>query len=200
MLVSKILSSVIQILLFALIPFLWWFLTARKKQSFNNWIGLKKFGGLRINITIASIATVVVFLLLGFFIQYILKDVETALSEFNGLGLRAVPSILVYGIFNTAFPEELLFRGFLLKRISSKIGFQWGNIIQAFLFGLIHCIMFWGLVNKIYTLIILVFTTSIAWTMGYINEHLAGGSLFPSWFIHAVSNVCAGIYAAFMSV
>lgn len=35
-------SSVGQIILFAIIPFIWWFVTARNKQSFFKWLGLKK--------------------------------------------------------------------------------------------------------------------------------------------------------------
>ena len=47
-----------------------------------------------------------------------IKGIETATSEFTGLGIMAIPAIVVYAAFNTAFPEELLFRGFLLKRLT----------------------------------------------------------------------------------
>ena len=42
LLVTKVVSSVVQIILFALIPFIWWLVTARKKMNFFKWIGLKK--------------------------------------------------------------------------------------------------------------------------------------------------------------
>lgn len=41
-LINKIISSIIQITLFSLIPFIWWLVTTRKKESFLEWIGLKK--------------------------------------------------------------------------------------------------------------------------------------------------------------
>ena len=189
-----------QILLFALIPFVWWLITARNKESFLSWIGLKKTSGSSKKIVISSMATAVGFLLLGYFILYLLQNVETAFSEFNGLGIRAIPAIFIYAVFNTAFPEELLFRGFLLKRMGSKIGFRWANVIQALLFGLIHCIMFWSLTGKLTAFIILAFTALIAWAMGYINEKMADGSILPSWCIHAVSNLFSGICAAFMLI
>ena len=200
MVVNKIISSVMQILLFALIPFVWWLITARNKESFLSWIGLKKISGSSKKIVISSMATAVCFLLLGYFILYLLQNVETAVSEFNGLGIRAIPAIFIYAVFNTAFPEELLFRGFLLKRMGSKIGFRWANVIQALLFGLIHCIMFWSLTGKLTAFIILAFTALIAWAMGYINEKMADGSILPSWCIHAVSNLFSGICAAFMLI
>ncbi len=42
---SKVISSILQILLFSLIPFIWWLVTARKQQKFTEWIGLKKICG-----------------------------------------------------------------------------------------------------------------------------------------------------------
>ncbi len=200
MVVNKIISSMMQILILVLIPFVWWLITARNKESFISWIGLKKISGSSKKVVISSIATTVGFLLLGYFIQYLLQSVETAVSEFNGLGIRAIPAIFIYAVFNTSFPEELLFRGFLLKRMRSQIGFLWANVMQALLFGLIHCMMFWNLAGKISAFIILAFTGLIAWTMGYINEKMAGGSILPSWCIHAVSNLFTGICAAFMLI
>ena len=40
--INKVISSILQIILFAIIPFIWWCITARKQQSFTKWIGLKK--------------------------------------------------------------------------------------------------------------------------------------------------------------
>ncbi|MDD4437761.1 MAG: hypothetical protein PHS04_06990 [Tissierellia bacterium] len=45
LLVNKIVSSIVQIILFTFIPFIWWLITARKKQKFTEWIGLKKTEG-----------------------------------------------------------------------------------------------------------------------------------------------------------
>ena len=42
LLINKIASSILQIILFAIIPFIWWIVTARKRQKFTEWIGLKK--------------------------------------------------------------------------------------------------------------------------------------------------------------
>jgi hypothetical protein len=62
--------------------------------------------------------------LLAAFILYTVKDIETATSDFAGLGVVAIPAIFVYAVFNTSFPEELLFRGFLLKRLSFLMGYK----------------------------------------------------------------------------
>lgn len=196
LLINKIIGSIMQIILFALIPFVCWLVTARKKQKFTEWIGLKKIEWGKktaLSIVIVSVA----FLLLGAFTLYALKGVETATSEFAGLGAAAIPAIIVYAVFNTSFPEELLFRGFLLKRFSDKFGFTVANTIQAILFGFMHGVMFFSVVGMVKAIIIIVFTAAIAWFMGYINEKQANGSMIPGWIIHALANIFSGVCAAF---
>ena len=72
------------------------------------------------------------------------------------------------------------------------------NAIQALLFGLLHGVMFLPFVGIVKAVIIILFTTAIAWFMGYINEKKAGGSIIPSWIIHAAANLFSGICAAFL--
>lgn len=194
--INKILGSIIQIILFTSIPFIWWLVTARKKQKFTQWIGFKKIEGGRKTMT-SIIMLSVVFLFSGILTLYAIRDIETATSEFAGLGIDAIPAIIIYATFNTAFPEELLFRGFLLKRLANKFGFNIGNSIQALLFGSLHGIMFISLVGVVKTILIIMFTGAIAWFMGYINEKNSNGSIIPSWIIHTISNLFSGLFVAF---
>lgn len=194
--INKVVSSVLQIVLFAIIPFVWWLITARKKEKFSHWIGLKKIeGGKK---TAAAIVLVsAAFLLLGVLTLYTVRNIENATSEFAGLGIAALPAVIIYAAFNTALPEELLFRGFLLKRLANKFGFGVANAIQALLFGLLHGVMFFPLAGAVKAVLIIVFTGAVAWFMGYVNEKKSNGSIIPSWIIHTVSNLFAGLCAAF---
>lgn len=194
--ISKILNSLVQIILFAIIPFIWWLVSARKEVKFSEWIGLKKIEGGKKTV-VAIILTAFAFLLLGAVTLYFLQGVETATSEFSGLGAKAIPAIIIYAVFNTSFPEELVFRGFLLKRIANKFGFNVANWIQALLFGLMHGVMFISVTGVLKAVLIILFTSAIAWFMGNINEKKSNGSILPSWIIHAVSNIFSGICAAF---
>ena len=194
--ISKIVSGILQIVLFSVIPFVWWFITARKHEKFSSWIGLKRIdGGKKTFVAILMLS--VAFVLSGVITLYLIRDIETATSEFAGLGATAIPAIVIYAFFNTAFSEELLFRGFLLKRLANKFGFNIANLIQAFLFGLVHGVMFFSLVGVVKAIFIIVFTGTIAWFMGYINEKRSNGSIIPSWLIHGISNLFSGICAAF---
>ncbi len=105
---SKIVSSILQIIIFTIVPFLWWFVTARKQQKFVQWIGLKK-PEFDKRALIAIIITTIAFLFLGVLTFYTMKGVETATSEFAGLGIKAIPAMIIYAAFNTALPEELFY-------------------------------------------------------------------------------------------
>lgn len=198
MLVNKIISSIIEIILISFLPFIWWIISAKKKESFFNWIGLKKIDNKNkksalINIIVISL----VFMTVSILTLYLIKDIETATSEFKGLGISALLPALIYAIFNTSLPEEIFFRGFLLKRLSNKFGFRIANVIQSIIFGLLHGIMFFSLVGVVKAIIIILFTGIVAYAMGYVNEKKANGSILPSWFIHALSNIFASIIAMF---
>jgi len=137
-------------------------------------------------------------MVLSFYLLYVVKDVENlATSEFSGLGIGALPAILVYALFNTALPEEILFRGFILKRISNRFGFNAANYVQCILFGFLHGAMFIKYVGPVVGVLITCLTMAIAWCMGYVNEKKADGSVLPSWGIHAVANIFSGMVAAF---
>lgn len=196
LLINKIIGSIVQITLFTIIPFIWWLASARKKERFIEWIGLKKIEGGKKTLKIMIFVSVA-FLFLGALTLYMIRDIEIATSEFAGCGIMAIPAIIVYAAFNTAFPEELLFRGFLLKRLAEKLGFNMANFVQALLFGLLHGIMFFALTGPLEVVLIIVLTSVIAWFMGYINEKKSNGSIVPSWMIHTVSNLFSGICAAF---
>ena len=199
LLVQTLINSFIQILLFSLIPFVWWLITARKKMNFFKWIGLKKISGSKENKTwLWTAGAIVAFLVLSVFMLMSVKGMETATSDFAGLKLAAVPAVLVYAILKTALPEEIVFRGFLLKRISNKFGFAAGNLIQSILFGLMHGVFFFSAAGIVKAVLITLFTGSIGWLMGYINEKKADGSIVPGWIIHAAANIFSGLCSAFL--
>lgn len=144
-----------------------------------------------------SIEAIVAFMIFGIATLYMMRDVKTATTSFAGLGIAGIPRVIIYALVHTSLSEELLFRGFLLKRISNKLGYRTGNIIQAIVFGLLHGLMFIGYAGIIRAITVMVFTGILAYAMGYINEKLADGSILPSWGIHFVSNLFSGIIAIF---
>ena len=198
MLLSMIFSSIAQIILFSLIPFIFWAITSRKKMSFLSYIGIKKIDKTKRKDTfIFSTITLLFFLVLTVYILYITKGIETATSKFFGLGVKGLLPVLVYASLNTALPEEILFRGFLLKMVSNRFGFVCGNIVQSILFGLMHGILFFSILELIKTILVILFTGGVAFTMGYINEKKANGSIIPSFVIHIIANLVSYVISLF---
>ena len=193
MFVNEFIGALVQLLLFSLIPFIFWLIFGRKKENFFKWIGLKKIKhqgkpwvtlcaivaatGLYIGITIA---------VLGF----LPEGVTTAGSDFAGKGFIAFPAVLAYGFIRTGLSEEVVFRGFLLKRFAEKFGFVAGNTIQAVLFGLMHGVPFGLATHNIPVAIVMTLLPgAFGWFQGWMNEKRFGGSIVPSWLLHGTINV-----------
>ena len=51
---------------------------------------------------------------------------------------------------------------------------------------------------RLIAFMITMFTGLIGLAMGYVNERKAGGSILPSWCIHASANISSGLFSAFM--
>lgn len=196
------LSALLQLLVFTTVPFLWWLCTAREKENFFKWIGLKKplpEGSIFKLLLLVAAGILVYGLSMNLLVSFFMSDVSTATSAFEGRGFSATVDILAYAVIQTGLSEEILFRGFLGKRLINKMGFSAGNGMQALLFGLMHGIPF-GLVtgNIAVALIFTLVPGLMGWLEGWINEKKCNGSIVPGWVMHSVMNICAAATAAFM--
>jgi membrane protease YdiL (CAAX protease family) len=127
--VTTIISAVLQILVFAGIPFLFYLLTHRRVKGFFDYIGLvRPERPTMLYATVLSVAFVLPTLLL-FFISPDLRAAATASNTVIG-SLRSHDfsgTILVLvglkGLVQTSFSEEILPRGFVAKRLINWLGF-----------------------------------------------------------------------------
>lgn len=195
---SALYYAVMQLLILVLIPFVWWLLSAKKKQSFLAWIGVykipvKKKVQLFIMITIFVVFTSIVF---STIIPQLLGNIANATTQEEGKGIGSIPSILVYSYIQTGLSEELFFRGFIGKRLINKLGFIFGNALQALIFGVIHCLFFITQIDLWRCLVFGTLVAIIAWVQGFLNEKVGEGSLVPSWLSHGTMNALSGIVAA----
>ncbi len=197
--INIIISSIVQFILFSIIPFIWWLITARK-DTFFQWIGYKKpqtsdkkrFWSI---IIIIEIVFLIAFLVL---MPLVYDNASLATSQFYGKGISAFIPVLIYAFFQTSFNEELFFRGFLGKRLIKKFGFAFGNTLQGVLFGSVHGIMLYFSAVLLKAVIITVLTGAIGICMGYVCEKQAEGSLVPSWLMHGTFNTLSSLYVMFL--
>lgn len=195
MLVQTLIDTLVQLVLFSIIPVLWWFISARKKENIFSWVGLTtpKFAN-KTKTLIVSFLSFALLLASGMYIVFTFENKALlANAKFSGLGLSGIMPILLYAVFQTGLCEEILFRGFLNKRISNKLGFSIGNTVQAILFGLLHGIALIGSVNVPIIVLLITFTSVVGWLMGYLNEKLGNGSIIPSWIIHSLMNIISSM-------
>ena len=197
---NELIGAVTQVLLFSLVPLAVWFVTDRKKESFFSWIGLKK--PVCNNTIFSAVSTIVTtFMYIGAMsicVKMFPDGVTTAGSQFAGRGLKALPAVFFYAFLRTALSEEILFRGFLLKRIQNKVGFIAGNSVQAFLFGLMHGIPFGLHTKSVLTFVLLTLLPGLfGWYQGWLNEKQCDGSIVPSWLLHGCINFITAAFSLF---
>lgn len=190
-------GAMVQLLLFSAIPILWWICKERKQNHFFAWIGLKKMdsaGKVKVTLAITITITILYGAAMAWIIHFMPSGVTQAGSHFSGMGVKAVPAVLIYGYIRTGLSEEIFFRGFLLKSIGNRFGFVAGNTVQALVFGLLHGIPF-ALATRSVPIFLLctLLPGAFGWFEGWMNEKRFHGSIIPSWILHGMINS----YAAF---
>lgn len=199
MFIQTVIDALIQVVIFAIIPFLYWTIAFRKHEKFLPWIGLKKvtFHN-KTKAFILSALSLILLLFSGFILLSVIDDkTMIANAQFASMGIQSILLILIYAIVQTGLSEELLFRGFLLKNFSNWWGFGAGNVIQALLFGLLHGILLFTYLSSFLVILIIIFSALAGWLMGYVNEKLGNGSILPSWIIHSLMNISSSLMLAF---
>lgn len=205
-LINEIFSTILQIGLFTLVPFIFFLFRKDKNLKFFRYIGLyKPTAKSLMYVVLASF----IFLIAGIGLIFIDDSIKQAVLSSNSvtgklrlMGLKAntIAILLIIALFKTSFAEEILFRGFMAKRLVNKLGFKIGNILQAIIFGLLHLLLFWLLTKTtiIPLTFIFIFSSFAGWTIGYIKEKFANGSIIPGWIAHGLGNTLSYFIIAFL--
>ncbi|MEM6347784.1 MAG: CPBP family intramembrane glutamic endopeptidase [Bacteroidota bacterium] len=202
--IDQIIGGILQGLIFMLIPFVVYLIKNKSYRGFWDYIGLKR-SNTKANLMALGLAGILAtpMLLLIFFnegFQAIMLAPESVSGQLRlaGLSISTVAMLLFTATFKTAFTEEVLFRGFIAKRLIAWLGIGWGNSLQALIFGLIHWLLFLGITdNYLFLTVILLVTTIGAFGKAYINEKHADGSIVPAWITHATGNLLSYSSVAF---
>lgn len=119
-----------------------------------------------------------------------------------GWSASAALSLVLYAGVQTSLSEEILFRGFLAKRLIEWLGFHVGNVLQALIFAAVHVALFLSLAGQELTparAAFLVLPISLyGWLLGYIKERAGNGSIIPGWLAHGLGNFTAFVTLAFI--
>ena len=195
LLVNAIISAILQVLVFTATPFFVYLIAYRRARGFFDYIGLRKperrtmlYATL---LAVAFVLPVLVLLSYSPSIREVVTAPHTVVGRLRSYGFSGVTVALltVKALVQTSLSEEILFRGFVAKRLISWLGFTWGNLLQALLFGLVHLLLFIGQEFSLPIAAgVVLFTGLGGWASGYLNERLGNGSILPSWWMHGLTN------------
>lgn len=199
---NQLFSSLFQVTLFGCLPFFWWCLRKKKQPiSFPEFVGLTKIQTTaKTTLFFYSFLSLMILTAIGFLSLQAVADPQIlANSQFIHGTLWRIPALFLYAFVQTAFAEELLFRGFLAKRFIARFGYRIGNGLQALLFSLTHILLLIVQSNSRFLLLfVALLTFFIGYFMGFLNEKKAGGSIFPSWLIHGCSNLLSTLILIYL--
>jgi membrane protease YdiL (CAAX protease family) len=117
-------------------------------------------------------------------------------KPFAGLGISGTAAILalLYGVIQTGFSEELLFRGLIAGSLSRVLPGYSANLIQALIFLLPHLLVL-RVMPELWLLIPLIFAAALF--LGWVR--IRSDSILGPWLVHASANVAICLSVAVRS-
>lgn len=205
-LLNHLISAIIQLLVFTLIPFVFYSIKEKKIAGFLNFIGLYKTPVKPIRL---AALTSLLFVFTGLALIYTSADIKdiflspsAVTGQLHGLGLNVTSIIILLLIawIKTSLAEEIFFRGFISKMFVSRLGFNYGNAAQAVFFGFIHAILFYKIAHCGFFQLLFIFTfsTLAGGIIGYIKHKYANDSIVPGWIAHGLGNTLSYFIIAFV--
>ena len=215
MILQTLFSAVVNVIVFAFIPVMWWLARHRKEENLFKFLGLKK-PELAVKWYWAAVFAVVYLFFYNFdFISVISnltgwnpnETTELLNSSDNvtdnvyaGLGFAAVIPALIDDFIANGVAEEILFRGFLSKRFAHHFGTNAGIVIQGVCFGLMHNTLYLlaGInVGLPFHIWMFIFTGGMGTLLAVLDEKIFKGSVIPSILVHGANNYVSSMAIAF---
>ena len=208
LIVSSISTSIVNLIVFSLIPFIWWLFRHRKETGFFSWIGFYR-PKLKSKWPVLIIFAVIYWFFYNFdytrlipaeTLAYLENSENVSANAFAGLEAAAILPALIENFIANGVAEEILYRGFLCKRFCGKLGKVRGIVLQAVLFGLMHNALFLlaGVnVGLWYHTLMFLFTGAGALLLGWLNEKIYNGSIIPGILLHGAGNFISSMLVAF---
>lgn len=197
--IAALISALLQIGIILLIAAVAW-LAARRREPLRAFVGLLPAPWR--SVAAGLVAGIVVAFLLTRLptVQALGTSERTVVGESvsDTMSAAVIVSLAIRALLQTSLSEELLFRGLIGRNLIRRLGFAAGNAIQATLFGLAHLLLLLVPTASVGLVLMLVlFTGTAGWAMGWLNHRQAGGSILPGWAAHGGGNLTAYLLLGF---
>jgi membrane protease YdiL (CAAX protease family) len=195
---NAVLSALLQVLVLGGIPFLAYVVYHRRRhrRSFRD---ICQRAGLQLGPPryllysgLLAVASVIVLVVWTPPLEPLLRQ-GSSQARFVGLGLtpRTIVLALLYGVVQTGFTEELVFRGLIAGSLGRRLSEIWANVVQAVIFLLPHfAVLLFA--PEFAPLLAVIFVLSLV--LGWLR--LRSGSMLGPWLIHAAGNVSTALIVA----
>lgn len=202
--VTEITNTLLQLLVFTLVPLVVYVVQNKSFKGFFSNVGLKnstkKANLIALGLSIVPLIPFLVFIENPAFFQ-MMKSPDTVTGKLShmGVGAASTAMLVLIALVKTSLTEEILFRGFIAKRLVKATNFRTGNIVQALIFGVLHLLIFLSIEASVLLLAFVFIVPAVfAYTLFYLNEKLANGSIIPGWIAHGVGNLIAYTTVCFL--
>ena len=125
-------------------------------------------------------------------LRFVPADFLQGSSQYAGWKRSASTLLLAFlreGIY-VALGEEIFFRGLLGGWLVRKLGFAFGNLLQAVIFLLPHLLLL-QLGTAIWPVFVIQFAAG--WLQGWLRYR--SDSVLPGWLVHTLSNTSSAFSA-----
>lgn len=205
-LINEIISTILQVLILTLIPFVVYLIRNKSAKGFLQYIGLVKTSAKAIRlsffISLTFIASTLVLVLLNENVRNVMTNPPSITGKLHHMGISFVSiiTLVITACIKTSFAEEVFFRGFVAKRLMKKFGYMTGNVIQSLIFALLHILLFAALTKSNIGFLVYIFALSGigAFLIGYVKEKYGNGSIIPGWVAHGLGNTISYTIIAFV--
>ncbi|WP_017414324.1 CPBP family intramembrane glutamic endopeptidase [Clostridium tunisiense] len=191
-LINEFIGVIFNILLFSIIPLMWYLIKEKSSKGFFNSIGIYKPQNINVFETVliitivylVTLSTNIVVIKLGYSGR---NTVDT--QYFTSLTFFMY--LLLYGL-KTGIAEEILFRGFVAKKLIENLGFLKGNALQALVFALPHFVIR-GSASLVDITVRIINAFLLGYTFGYIVDRKSDGSIIPVMIAHILINMASSL-------
>lgn len=191
-------SAFLQATILSGVPFLGYFIYQKRRHSRSfseivKRVGLQRCPGRYLAYSIGFALAGVVIIVIWSPPLEVFSRQGSAQRQFVGLGftMPAIVLAVLNGVVQTAFAEELLFRGLIAGSLSRRLPVLWANLLQALIFLLPHFLILL-VMPEMWGLLPLVFVGALVF--GWMR--IKSGSIVGPWLMHASGNVTMALSIA----
>ena len=191
-LLTNVSSVMINILLFSIIPLIWYLIREKSPKGFIYSLGIYKPQKVNRLVIILTITTVYLITLSTNILVIISGNSGRSNVDINQFSLITIfLNLLLYGM-KTGIAEEIFFRGFIAKKLIEKLGYSKGNVVQAAVFALPHLVIS-GSSSSVDIIVRIINAFLLGYTFGYIMDRKSNGSIIPVMFFHIIINMISSL-------